>query len=306
MICIIALIVFGILGIFSASYRKLAKEAFDCVFRRITFRKCVSGLDERIKVQVINIFINKSPQTARFIYKNFEVLSWIFTALLILSIVFSGIGLYNYAVYGNCNGPDNSGFCIFDPFQTQEQKCTIEEPVTSDIKPLKINTDDPMLGNENAKVTIIEAGCYQCQFTKQAEPVVKRIIQDYNTQIRFVYKDFPISSSHEYAAETAEASHCANDQGKFWEYHDLLLSNKDENTKEDIIDFATRLNLNLIQFNNCLETHKYKTKVQNEFEAAKQAGVYGTPTFFINNKVIIGPKSYNEFKKIIEEELKNV
>ena len=114
MICLIALIVFGILGIFSATHRKIALEAFDCVFRRLTIRKCTSGLDKRLKSQITGKLINKSPKVAKFTYKNFELISWFFTIIMILSIVYSGMGAYKFVMYGNCNGEDSQEACVYN------------------------------------------------------------------------------------------------------------------------------------------------------------------------------------------------
>ncbi|MBI2128861.1 hypothetical protein HYU07_01345 [Candidatus Woesearchaeota archaeon] len=114
MICLIALVVFGVLGIFSSTHRMLAKEAFDCVFRRLTLRKCESGLDKRLKSQITGKLMRKTPRLAGFTYKNFELISWIFTIMFIASIVWSGHGIYNLIVYKNCNGLQG-GACIFNP-----------------------------------------------------------------------------------------------------------------------------------------------------------------------------------------------
>ena len=115
MICIIALPVFLILGIFSLKYRILAKEAFDCVFRAVTFRKCRSNLDQRIKTKVTGKILKYHPGAARFVFRNFELLSIIFTILLVVSTIFSAIGIYNYVAFGNCNGPGSTALCIFNP-----------------------------------------------------------------------------------------------------------------------------------------------------------------------------------------------
>ena len=119
MICLIALIVFGILGIFSASHRELAKEAFKCVFRTTTFRKCESSTDVKIKGKVVGSLMKVSPTSARIVHKNFEFISWIFTILFIVSLIYSGLVLYNLAVHDNCNGPDaDPDTCIFTPDET--------------------------------------------------------------------------------------------------------------------------------------------------------------------------------------------
>jgi len=114
MICIIALAVFSILAIFSVSYRPLAKESFDCVFRRITLRKCTTGLDTRLKSTIVGRIMKTSPKTAKITYKYFEVFSWLLVLLMIGSLFYSAYGLYNYAAHGNCNGEQATTFCVYD------------------------------------------------------------------------------------------------------------------------------------------------------------------------------------------------
>src|SRR5574343_38186 len=104
MICIIALIVFSILGIFSATHRVLAKEALDCVFRRVTFRPCNTGFNEKIKGQMVAKLLNRSVFAARIFNKYFEVFSWAFLILMIVSTFWVVKGGYNYYLYGSCNG----------------------------------------------------------------------------------------------------------------------------------------------------------------------------------------------------------
>ena len=103
MICIIALITFGILGIFSARYRSLAGEAFRCVFQRMQLKPCTTGFDQKIKSKLTSKLLKRSPRTARFVYKRFEILSWIFTILLFSSMFYSAYGLYNLFTYGTCD-----------------------------------------------------------------------------------------------------------------------------------------------------------------------------------------------------------
>ncbi len=126
MICLIALVAFGILGIFSAKYRQLAKEAFNCVFRRITLRRCETGFDKRMKAKITGKVMPRSPKTAGFVFRHFEAISWAFTILMIASIVLSAQGVYNYAVYGNCNGRYNNGFCVFNPLGSSNISCSSE------------------------------------------------------------------------------------------------------------------------------------------------------------------------------------
>jgi len=305
MICIIALVVFGVLGIFSAKYRTIAKEAFDCVFKRLTLRKCTTGLDKRLKSQITGKVMRKHPRFGAAVYKNFELISWAFTIAMILSLGYSAYSIGNLFVYGNCNGPIPDAFCVFDPLISggHEGECTVEGATREIVGVLTVHADDPSIGPETAKVTIIEAGCFACPFTKEAVPTVKQILSYYGSSIRFVYKDFPMSSSHAGAQEAAEASHCAREQGKYWEYFDVLFNNQERLGYDDLVSYANTVSLDMAQFSECLSTHKYKAKVDADFAEGFKIGIYGTPTFFINDQVVVGPKSFNEFKQIIDSEL---
>ena len=112
MICLVALFTFGVLGVFSARYRSLAKESFRCVFLRMQFKPCDTQLDQKIKSKLTSKLLTRSPRVARFIYKRFEILSWIFTILLFSSMIYSAYSLYNLYAYGTCD--PHSGNCLFD------------------------------------------------------------------------------------------------------------------------------------------------------------------------------------------------
>jgi protein-disulfide isomerase len=307
------MIVFGILGIFSAKYRIIAKEAFSCVFKKITFRKCDTGLDTRLKSQITGKFLKFSPRLGRTIYKYFEVFSWIFLILMLVSLFFVGRAVYFYAAYGNCNGPNSNQFCIFDPLGTNKPAdsssgsvCSIPghtENKTLIAPPIGTLTNGMYAGDSNAKVVVIEFGCYSCHYTNLAEPTVKKIIKKYNNQILYVYKDFPLSLTHASALPAAEAAHCALDQGKYWEYRDYLFANQQNQLSEDLVGYAADLGLNTTEFKQCLDSKKYQSLVENNYNEGLNSGITVTPTFFINGKPVVGAKDYKEFKKIINKEL---
>jgi hypothetical protein len=112
MICIVALFTFSTLGIFSAHYRSIAKEAFRCVFQRLTLRTCETSLDQKIKSKLTSKLLKRSPRLARFVYKRFEILSWIFTIVLFASMIYSAYSLYNLFVFGTCD--PISGSCVLN------------------------------------------------------------------------------------------------------------------------------------------------------------------------------------------------
>ncbi|MBL7054593.1 thioredoxin domain-containing protein [Candidatus Woesearchaeota archaeon] len=303
MICLIALIAFGILGIFSVSYRKLALEAFDCVFRRITLRKCESGLDQRLKSQITGKLMVKSPKLASKIYKNFEVISWIFTILMIASTIYSGYGIYNFLVHGNCNGPDSNALCIFDPLKKEEpETCSVAFQKTAELEAPEIG-DSPSLGSLNSKITIIEFGCYTCQYTREAQETVEKVLKEYKGTMRFVYKSFPLPN-HESSKNVAIAAECAKLSGKFWLYNSLLFNKDIKTDDKSLISYAKEANINITQFEQCLNSQEAIENVDIEFNQGIASGIYGTPTFFINNISLVGPQSFEEFTKIIKKELR--
>lgn len=306
MICIIALVVFAVLGVFSVRYRPLAREAFDCVFRRITLRKCESGLDKRIKGQLTGKVMKRNPLTARWLYRHFELLSWIFIIVLVVSLGYSGVSLYNFALYGNCNGKTNGeGFCLFDP-QGHGKFSTAETGYAEGIV-FPEPGENPSVGTPGAPITIIEFGCYRCPYTARAEPVVKQILETYPDEVYYVFRDFPLEESHVGADLHAEAANCALDQGTYGPYRDLLFARQTtmlNHGHDGLIALAEEVpGIDLDVFEDCLRSRKYRDDVLQDFEDGVKAGVYGTPTFFINNRTLVGPQPFDEFQDIIEDEL---
>src|SRR3989344_422193 len=168
-LCLIAFPVFAILSVFSAKYRKLAMESLECIFRTATLRKCRSGLDERLKSSLAGKTMRVSPRLAGFIYNNYKILSWVVLIIFLWSLYGISVGFYNYARYGNCNGPEETGFCVFDPAGANSKISEIDAGIQSEIVYPSVDTDDPIIGPLNAQLTIIEFGCYACPYTKKAE-----------------------------------------------------------------------------------------------------------------------------------------
>ncbi|MFA6269025.1 MAG: hypothetical protein WCW13_06845 [archaeon] len=118
MICIIALVVFAVLGIFSAKYRAYFSEALDCVFKRVTLRKCTTSFDKKMKLKITTRLSGVNKSLGGFVFKNFETISWIFTIIMIVSMIWSlyvgVLGVYNWVAFGNCYGPDSTQACVLN------------------------------------------------------------------------------------------------------------------------------------------------------------------------------------------------
>ena len=180
MLCFIALGVFAFLSLFSAKYRPLAARAFSCVARKMTLRPCDTGLDEEIKAASIAGIMKFSPQAASFVNRRFAAFSFAFTLLFFASFLLAAQGIANFAIYGNCNGPEG-GFCIYSGIQNP---AFLKAPST---------LQGISAGNESARLTVFEFGCYTCPYTRDAEDTVKFMLEKYGDKVHFVFKPFPLS-----------------------------------------------------------------------------------------------------------------
>jgi len=157
-------------------------------------------------------------------------------------------------------------------------------------------------GNPKAPVMIVEFSDYQCPYCHQVEPTVKQLLAKYGDKVSLSYRDYPLRAIHSQAEIAAEASRCALEQGKFWEYHDQLFAG-DKLDKDSLIGMARNLSMDDKQFGACLTSEKYKRAIDSDLQDGAKAGVNGTPGFFINGIAASGAKQQQAFERIIDDEL---
>jgi protein-disulfide isomerase len=189
--------------------------------------------------------------------------------------------------------------------QVQTQKQSEASDVEGPKQP-SVNREDPFKGSPDAPVTIVEFSDFQCpycaRFYKNTLPQIEeKYIK--TGKVKLIYKDFPLSF-HQYAQKAAEAAECADEQGKFWEYHDKLFENQSQLDVASLKRYAAELGLDTQAFNECLDSGKMAAEVQQDFNEGKAKGVSGTPTFFINGQKLVGAQPFEAFERIIEEKLK--
>lgn len=178
-------------------------------------------------------------------------------------------------------------------------------PVTISLEPPRVEVADggrPAKGPANAPVEIIEFSDFQCPFCQRAYPTVQQVFSTYGDRVKFVYRHYPLPN-HPNARPAAEAAACAQDQGKFWEYHDRLFTNAARLSDADLKQHAVTIGLDTAKFNNCFDTHQHKADVDADVAAANEAGVTGTPAFFINGRSLEGAQPFEAFRRVIKEEL---
>lgn len=145
-----------------------------------------------------------------------------------------------------------------------------------------VSERDHIQGPGTAAVTLVEYGDYECPFCGQAYPIVKEIQRRLGDQLRFVFRNFPLTQSHPHAEHAAEAAEAAGAQDRFWEMHDYLFEHQRALDDAHLLEYAAALNLDQARFKHDLTTHTFADRVREDFRSGVRSGVNGTPTFFIN------------------------
>ena len=219
--------------------------------------------------------------------------TFVFAALLVLSIFTGGFKGKDNATGGRVNIPD------IPSIPTGIASVNAEDYVD----------DDPYVGDKNAPIVIVEFSDFQCpfcaRFRQQTFDQIKSQYID-TGKVKFVYRDFPLHSIHPMAGKAAEASECADDQGKFWEYHDKIFEGQSVWASSGISVFkqyAQELGLDTKEFNTCLDSGKYKDEVEKDLSDATKTGAQGTPYFLIGKIPVSGAQPFSAFQQAIESQL---
>lgn len=305
MFCLLAFAVLSILGIFSATHRQLAGEAFDCVFRRITFRPCTTGFKEQMKAKLTGKLLNRSAFIARFFNRHFEFVSWVFFVLVLISTFWVVKGAYNFYLYGSCNGLNKTGFCAFDPSGKNNKvspivtSCSLENPSEKDLTLNGVNLDIFPTKNPTAKNKVVFIGCYDCDYTRQAYPLIQKLIA--KNDVSFTFAHFPIKDE---TNSLSEYGYCAyrEDQNKFWQFNDALFTSdkKDLGDKKYVDSLTLKFGFDLTKINDCVNSQEVKETVEKQFQEISKTHIFGTPTVFINGQVLVGPKPYRVYERALK------
>ncbi len=218
------------------------------------------------------------------------------------SILIAAIIIAGSLFYTRGSGYQNNNPGTGTPGNTQAPSGPVNVSVTD---------NDHILGNKNAKVTIVEFADFRCPFCEKFyQQVEKQLVKDYvNTgKVRFVFKNYAFLGQQSIWA--SEAAECANEQGKYWQYHDWLYDNQAPESdlafysKANLTKYAAKVGLNTTQFSSCLNSDKYSKRVADDLAEGQKDGVTGTPTAFINGQKIVGAQPFATFQTVIDGLLK--
>jgi protein-disulfide isomerase len=166
-----------------------------------------------------------------------------------------------------------------------------------------VAADDPSEGPATAPVTLVEYSDFQCPFCQRVMPTLKQIKDTYGDRVRIVWKDFPLTQIHPQAFSAAVAGNCAQEQGRFWAFHDKLFPNQQALEPEFLKRYAAEAGLDTARFDACLDSGKYQQRVQDAIAEGTRLGVSSTPTVFVNGRVVSGAQPFEVFAAVIDEEL---
>ncbi len=180
-------------------------------------------------------------------------------------------------------------------------------PTPGPVDMKKLMDDDAVKGSPDAPVTIVEFSDFECPYCQRfSTQTLPKIDEQYikTGKVKLVFRDFPLTS-HKNAQKAAEAAECAGDQGKFYEMHDVLFGKGVKGGVDSFKQYAVDLGLNSDSFNDCLDSGKYQAETKKDMTDGSAAGVRGTPAFFVNGQLVSGAQPFENFERIIEQQLQN-
>ncbi len=312
MFCVAALVVFSILGIFSATHREYARRALDCVFRRVTLRPCNTGFSEQVRSQILARLLGRSVWAAKMFNKYFEVFAWIFMIAMVASTIWTAQGIYRYYLYGSCNGLNASGFCAFDPSGTNNkvssmqdsETCSLVNSTESDLTLAGLDLSLFPRQNESAKDKLVMIACYECDYSRAVYPDIAKLVAKYNLDFTFIHFPVKAGESETFMSAFGNCVYQASPE-KFWTWNEQMFaaSKSDLDKPEFVATLASDLGLDGQALLSCALDQATLDQVRSQYSEAKTTKFYGTPTIFINGQAAVGPKPYRVYRAMVNKYL---
>ena len=170
---------------------------------------------------------------------------------------------------------------------------------------IAVGGDEPSQGPQDAPILLVEYSDFECPYCGRAKPAIRQVLEQYGDKVRLVFRDFPLSI-HPNARLAAEASLCAQEQDRYWDYHDVLFDHQRELRPVDLSRYAMEIGLDGTAFDACLESGRFADAVSDDLKSGEHFGVTGTPAFFINGRPLTGAQPFSAFQQIIDDELERI
>ncbi len=162
-----------------------------------------------------------------------------------------------------------------------------------------LTEDDPALGTDEPLVYIVAYQSFACPYSQENQADLKKMLDKFGPLVRFVFKDFPTEGLHENVFNAHLAANCANDQKKFWEYHDMLFANQGKFSKPELKAYAEQLGLDRVSFDACLDSEKFSQEIRQDYAQGVNLGVSGTPSYVVNGQLVKGTVPMDLWEQVI-------
>ena len=226
---------------------------------------------------------------------------WVGFLIVVGSLILILLGFFGYGVAVNYQRFTNGELDLSRYTSSDVTAANVNAPKVDRVARTQIETtDDPTLGPADALVTIVEFGDFECPFCGQAYPIIKDLLRRYGDRVRFIYRDFPNPSLHINALPAALAASCAEEQKKFWPFHDLLFAHQSKLGAEDLRSYGQQAGLNLVAFDQCVSSQRHLQEIYDDYTAGVNAGVQGTPTWFVNGYRLQGAIPPDDFNTLVD------
>ncbi len=185
---------------------------------------------------------------------------------------------------------------------------TTTPSATTGVEAPAISNNDITIGSSSAQVSLVEYSDFQCPACAAYHPIVNQLLAEFEGKLKLAYRFFPLSQTHKNAMISAQAGYAAFKQNKFEDMYNMLFDTQNDwanenNAKDKFIEYATQIELDIEKFKADMESDEAKKAIQDDLSEGTKAGVNSTPTFFLNNKKIVTPRTYEDFKKLIQDEI---
>jgi len=170
---------------------------------------------------------------------------------------------------------------------------------------IAVGGDEPSQGPQDAPILLVEYSDFECPYCGRAKPAIRQVLEQYGDKVRLVFRNFPLSIFPN-ARLAAEASLCAQEQDRFWDYHDVLFDHQRELRPVDLSRYALEIGLDGTAFDACLASGRFADAVSDDLKSGEHFGVTGTPAFFINGRPLTGAQPFSAFQQIIDDELERI
>ncbi len=311
MFCFVAFAVLAIMGIFSSTHRVLAREAFACIGRRVTFRPCDTGFREKMQGAMVGTLMRRSVRLARFVNKHFEFLAWIFFLLTVWSLWVTAVGVYNFYFYGSCDGLNQSSFCVLDPAGRNTAFSNVDAPEEGVMIPPcdagvgaggGLLSQIPLTRERYPRIQtdsvndLVFIGCFECRYTRQVYPTLQRLRENFNPNITFVH--YPIFPNTRDLTAIVQCAYESGTGDEWWQVVDNFFSVPAEALAdaEQVEALVAAAGFDVAEIQACAAGDQMQSQVRTMRQEVLHTGLYGTPLVFLNDTAIVGPKPYRVYR----------